>query len=349
MSKLLYAQEILADASQRLTPDLFDALGVPEKNLEMYHAVKGFIFPKKPGKRLRPAEVLQTVRAYGLVDVINAYWAASSIEIDHNKLLMWDDIQDESRTRRGEICLYLIHGVDKVINFAAWLGEKAKRAIELEFEDGYVDLRDYYRLAKEQREQSQITAEGQDYEFCVRRKPLADATEEETEIIQRKKTARYTVVTPFVYGAIISGITNKEIEKLKPSLEELGVAFQITDDALDCLGYLNKDWAGDLEEGKRTRHLVRTYQQANARERQLIDRWVGQKGPDGRFLLEDKLEVKKEIIAIMDKYGEIASCRKIARQKTKGALQVLRENLPETEETQGLLNLYRFAAASRRK
>ena len=346
---MLSAQYILEDTNQRIKPKLFDALGVPDANPEMYSAIKGFLFPKKVGKRVRPAGVFQTVRAYGKVDIINALWAALSIELDHNRYLIHDDIEDGSHIRRGEECLYLLYGLDKAVNFGDWLGGKAQRALELEYEKSFVDVNDFYRLSKERREQNNTTGEGQDYEFCIRRKPFGDTTEEDIFKIHRKKTARYTVVTPFIYAAIISGISDAEIKKLFTALEKLGIAFQITDDILDMSGNLTKDWAGDLEEGKRTLHLVRTYHQAALKERELIDQWVGRKNNDGKFLLEDRPDVKRKIISTMNKYGEFEKCRAIAANLSREGLEAVKNNLPDTEGTRGLLNLYEYITVTREK
>src|SRR5262249_34966869 len=57
-------------------------------------------YPHRGGKMMRPALCLATARAFG-ASLQEAVGTAVSIELMHNAVLVHDDIEDESETRRG--------------------------------------------------------------------------------------------------------------------------------------------------------------------------------------------------------------------------------------------------------
>lgn len=343
---MMNAQVILNDASHYLNRELFDEIFTPGTNPEMYNTVKNVVFPKKAGKMIRPTQVLQTVEAYGSVNKINALGAALSIEFDHNAYLIKDDITDLSELRRGEPCLYKTKGIGRAIIYGDWLQTLAQRALETELEMGYVNDTEFANLSKIRCMQMLETGEGQDYEECIKCKPLADVTESDVNTIHEKKTAYYTVFAPFAYGATVSHVSYQKIIDLLNPLLKIGRAFQIKDDILDIVGNLTKDPAGDLEEGKRTLHLVKTYQQAKLKEREILAK-CGTKDDDGNLLLRKNPKIKENVIRILKKYGEIDNCNNIAKELAQEGMRELSKHLPETEGTQDLFSLYEFAAITR--
>ena len=73
--------------------------------------------------------------------------------------------------------------------------------------------------------------------------------------IYKLKTAWYSVVGPFVLGAILGGANDKNIKVLEKSLVNLGIAFQIKDDLLGIYGdevKIGKSSSSDAEEFKQT-------------------------------------------------------------------------------------------------
>lgn len=329
------AEDILAYTNSQITEDIFnEAYGSPAEPI-MHNICRRFIFPKKTGKRLRPAIVFCAAKAYGL-DPEAVQYPALSIEVDHNRYLIHDDIEDQSKIRRGRMCLYLKHGTDNAVNFGDRLEAVAQRALELEYEIGFIREKDFRRLSQARREQVQATAEGQNYEFRLRRRPISKATEKDIYTILENKTAPYTVFAPCQYAMITAGAKNIEIEAIKDAALKIGVAFQMRDDYLDLVGRLTKDRAGDLEEGKRTHILVRTYKAAYAEERAFIDERVG------KGTLED--EVKMQIIDIVKKYGVLQGVKDEAERLAEEGIKTFRENLPKNEGAEELFSLFRYVA-----
>ena len=74
-------------------------------------------------------------------------------------------------------------------------------------------------------------------------------------------------------GALLGGGTQQQIEALKTYALELGMAFQLVNDALDYAGdatTMGKNLGDDLQEGKMTLPLIRIYQTGSQDHRETI-------------------------------------------------------------------------------
>jgi geranylgeranyl diphosphate synthase type II len=72
-------------------------------------------YPGRGGKMMRPSLCIATARAFG-ARLEDAVRTAVAIELLHNALLIHDDIEDESESRRGRPTLHLLHGVPLALN-----------------------------------------------------------------------------------------------------------------------------------------------------------------------------------------------------------------------------------------
>lgn len=78
------------------------------------------------GKRWRPALGLLLAEAFGR-DIKNleankdVYYLSGLVELVHNGSLMIDDLQDNSKFRRGEPCTYVKYGADIASNTSTFL------------------------------------------------------------------------------------------------------------------------------------------------------------------------------------------------------------------------------------
>ncbi len=218
----------LINVEKYMKINLLEAFNIPKENEQMGLAIEEYL--SRGGKYLRPGLVFSTVKAYGK-NPEDAIWSAISLQFDHNWFLIHDDIEDNSRLRRGKSCLHILYGIDNAINYGDYLRTLAEMALEKGKEK--LGLYTYSRLITARQEMLKTTCEGQDLEFILRKKPLSEMTEEKVLKILEKKSAFYTIFTPFRYGAIISELSDKEIDEIKPALMKIGVAFQIQDDVLD--------------------------------------------------------------------------------------------------------------------
>ena len=73
--------------------------------------------------------------------------------------------------------------------------------------------------------------------------------------IYKLKTAKYTIIGPFVLGMLLAHKNQKDIEDIEKALEPLGIAFQIKDDILGIFSKsetLGKSVYSDIKEFKQT-------------------------------------------------------------------------------------------------
>ncbi|MEM7825352.1 MAG: polyprenyl synthetase family protein [Candidatus Aenigmatarchaeota archaeon] len=358
----------LLEVEKYMRVNLIEAFGIPEDNKKMGLALEEFL--SRGGKYLRPGLVWSTVKAYEK-NPEDSIWVAISLNFDHNWFLIHDDIEDDSRLRRGKPCLHILYGIDNAINYGDYLRTLAEMALEKGKEKFKFET--YSRLISARQEMLKTTCEGQDLEFLLREKPLSEMTEEKVLEILKKKSAFYTTFTPYRYGAIISGLSDREIEEIKPYLIKIGIAFQLKDDILDVTvereeekgkatlieQKFGKDWAGDLEEIKRTLLLARLLKRAepedkdyliekldiNGEMRRLVKKRdsLGQESLEYREIQERIDEIKLKVIEMMHKYRVIDDTINTANKLYRVGIKAVKEKLPETEGKRDVLDLLKFA------
>lgn len=243
---------------------------------------------KYGGKRFRPALIALSCEALdgNIKDTITA---GAALEIAHTFLLIHDDIEDFSETRRGQPCLHITYGIPHAINMGDYLMMKtyetllsAKKNWGIEKTMKVLDLMN---------EMLTITGVGQAMEIDQRDRDLSDATMKWYEKMSLHKTGYYSGGSPCAIGAVIAGGNDKQVETLKKFGFAIGVAFQIQDDILNVTmseseektaprtsgGGYGKDFAGDIKEGKRTLLIVHAYEHADKKEKEMMRKLVGKK------------------------------------------------------------------------
>lgn len=230
-------------------------------------------YPRRGGKRMRPALCIAAARAHGAA-MEQALACAAGIELFHNALLIHDDIEDESEVRRGRPTLHRLHGLplalnagdallmlalQPVIETAARLGGRAGRAI----------LDSTLAMARE-------TAEGQALELGWRSRPGIALSEADYLALVLKKTAWLATIWPLQIGLVIGTRGRADPAAVVRFGFFLGAAFQIEDDILNFLAdqSYGKERHGDLYEGKRTLILIHARQAAAPRDRDRIDAFL---------------------------------------------------------------------------
>ncbi|MDI6825858.1 MAG: polyprenyl synthetase family protein [Candidatus Aenigmarchaeota archaeon] len=297
------------------------------------------------GKRFRPALIALSCEALG-GKVENTIPAGAALEIAHSFLLIHDDIEDFSETRRGKPCLHITYGIPHAINMGDYLMMKVYETL-LSAKNlwGYEKTMKILDLITEMLIK---TGEGQAMEIEQRDKDLSEATMEWYEKMSLHKTGYYSGGTPCTIGAVIANGTEEQIEVLKNFGIAVGVAFQIQDDILNVTmseeeekvapgtagGGYGKDFAGDIKEGKRTLLIVHAFEHTDEKEKRRMRQLVGKE--------DITLREKKEVINIMKKHGSIEYAKEYAREMVKKAIQDLRKKIPETEGRKKLESVAEF-------
>ena len=216
----------------------------------LYDPVKYIL--ESGGKRLRPLITLYISELFNGKRTV-ALPAAAALEIFHNFTLAHDDIMDNSYIRRGK----------KTIN-AKWddntgiLSGDVMLIISYEILNKYEDSK-YVLFSKKLTEISRLVCEGQqaDMDFASKN----DITENEYFEMIKNKTA-VLIACSFMFGGIAAETNTSNTDLLYKIGLNLGIAFQLEDDLLDCFGdeeKFGKKIGGDILEKKKTLLYLFTY------------------------------------------------------------------------------------------
>lgn len=221
------------------------------------------VYPARGGKMMRSSLCIATARAFG-ARTEQALCSAVAIELLHNALLIHDDIEDGSDTRRGSPTLHQLHGIPLALNAGDTMSLLSLRPLKDNFEVIGPVLG--ARIFEETERMAWESAEGQAMELGWRKDNRVGLSDEDYLVMVLKKTCWLAVIHPCRAGAIIG--TRDRID-LKPFVRFgffVGAAFQIQDDVLNLIGEddYGKERDGDLWEGKRTLILNHAYRQSDA-------------------------------------------------------------------------------------
>jgi len=183
---------------------------------------------------------------------------AAAVEFIHTATLLHDDVVDNSGMRRGRQTANIIWGNPASVLVGDFL---FSRAFELMVEDGSLKVLKILSRA------SAVIAEGEVDQLTAQRR--VDAGEEQYLEIIGAKTAAL-----FAAACQISAVVAESGEEAERALESfgrnLGIAFQLVDDALDYGGKaakLGKNVGDDFREGKITLPVVLAFRRGNDVER----------------------------------------------------------------------------------
>ena len=232
------------------------------------------------GKRLRPMMMLESFRVFGGKDenIVKPYMAA--LEMIHTYSLIHDDLpaMDNDDYRRGRLTNHkqydeatAILAGDGLLNLAFELVSDAMMET--------VAAGDC-ELLKRQTKALQILGHkagvfgmigGQVADIEAEKK--ADATKEELLFIHANKTAAL-IQAALTIGAVLAGASDEDITKAEKIGYNVGIAFQIQDDILDCIGdeaELGKPVGSDVKNQKTTYVSLEGLEKAQNDQRQLSD------------------------------------------------------------------------------
>ena len=209
----------------------------------LYNPVKYLL--ESGGKRLRPIIALNVSELLG-GKISDTLPAAAALEIFHNFTLAHDDIMDNSMLRRGKKTIN-----SKWDNNTGILSGDVMLIISYEVLNQYQDSK-YIHLSKKLTEISRLVCEGQqaDMDFASKN----DITENEYFEMIKNKTA-VLIGCSFMFGGIVAEANDLNTNLLYQIGLNLGIAFQLEDDLLDCFGdqeKFGKKIGGDIIEKKKT-------------------------------------------------------------------------------------------------
>jgi octaprenyl-diphosphate synthase len=225
------------------------------------------------GKRIRPLITLAAARLLGRGGD-GPRKLAAAVEFIHTATLLHDDVVDDSSLRRGKKSANKLWGNASSVLVGDFL---FARSFNLMVETGDMMVLDILARA------ASVIAEGEVMQLAAAND--ADTSRERyMEIIVAKTAALFAAAARA--GAVAAGRPGAEAEALETFGRELGLAFQLVDDALDYGGLsaqMGKNAGDDFREGKVTLPVVFAREAGDETERAFWRRAMGGERSDDDF------------------------------------------------------------------
>ncbi|MEC9247060.1 polyprenyl synthetase family protein [Nitratireductor rhodophyticola] len=209
------------------------------------------------GKRLRPMVTLAAAQMFDYEGEGHVK-LATSVEFMHTATLLHDDVVDESDLRRGRKTARMIWGNQASVLVGDFLlGQAFRMMVEV----GSLDALDILSTA------ASVIAEGEVLQLSVA-KNLETTEDEYLAVIKAKTAALFSAAAEV--GPVVAGATRNDRSALRSYGTNLGLAFQLVDDALDYGGKssdLGKNVGDDFREGKVTLPVILSYRRGSPDER----------------------------------------------------------------------------------
>ena len=271
---------------------------------------------KSGGKRIRPLLTLGSAKLCGYENGNRDINLAACVELIHNATLLHDDVIDNSELRRGIKTSNNIWGNQSSILVGDYL---LSRCFEMMVEDGSQEILKLLSSTSSKIAQGEV--------LQLEYKGEIDILEETYFNIINSKTAALFAAAAKV-GACITNRNKKEKDALESYGRNLGIAFQIADDALDYSSnktIFGKEIGKDFFEGKVTLPLIFLCQKADSNEKSYLEKIFKKKN-------RSKIEFE-EVQNLIKKYNTISSCFKRAEYFVNISYNALNIFNPSKEKT----------------
>ncbi len=226
------------------------------------------------GKRMRPMLTLASARLLNYTGARH-HRLAAAVEFIHTATLLHDDVVDGSDLRRGKRTANIIWGNPASVLVGDFL---FSRSFELMVEDGSL------KVLKILSNASAVIAEGEVNQLTAARQ--VDVAEERyLDIIGAKTAALFAAACRI--AAVVAERPEGEEAALDAYGRNLGIAFQLVDDAIDYVsdaGTMGKDAGDDFREGKMTLPVILAYARGDEADRAFWrDAVAGRRAGDDDF------------------------------------------------------------------
>ncbi len=209
------------------------------------------------GKRLRPLLTLAAARMCGYVGSRHIQLAAC-VEFIHTATLLHDDVVDESLLRRGLASANAVFGNKASVLVGDFL---FARAFQLMVADGSLEVLDILSRA------AATIAEGEVLQL-VTQNDLSSGESKYLDVIRGKTASLFAAACQV--GAVVSDRPAADAKALADYGMNIGMAFQLVDDALDYAAdeqALGKTVGDDFREGKVTLPVLTAFAAGTSVER----------------------------------------------------------------------------------
>ena len=317
-------EKIASMANKHLTRKL---TGSPE---ELYAAASHLI--KHGGKRLRPYMVIKSCQILG-GKTSDAMDAAASVEIVHNFTLVHDDIMDNDEMRHGVMTVHKKFGTPVAILAGDVLFSKAYKI--LASSSSRNTTKNIPEMVNRLATACVDVCEGQMLDIKMAESKKIPTQKEYITMVKKKTAALFGVSCAL--GAICANSKPADVTRLSGFGNNLGIAFQITDDLIGVTGdtsITKKPVGNDIREGKKSLPILMSLEAAKGtKHHKIISGAFGNPRVSKRDLSKAVDSIR--VLGIEEK------TRKIAHAYAKKA-NVMLSSYPKTRAKDDLLDLLGF-------
>ncbi len=257
------------------------------------------------GKRMRPMLTVAGAELCGYQGTRH-HKLAAAVEFIHTATLLHDDVVDGSDLRRGKATANIVYGNPATVLVGDFL---FTRSFELMVEDGSLKVLKILSRA------ASIIAEGEVDQLTAQRK-IETSEEHYLQIIGSKTAALFAAATRI--AAVVAEKSEAEELALDAYGRNLGIAFQLVDDAIDYDSEATesgKEKGDDFREGKMTLPVILAYARGDATERKFWEEAIA------GFLVED--EDLAHAVELINRHGCVDATRERARHYAQRAIDAI--------------------------
>jgi octaprenyl-diphosphate synthase len=212
------------------------------------------------GKRMRPALLLLVAELCGYMGPRRIQLGAA-IELLHTATLLHDDVVDLSQMRRGRPSANALWGNRRAVLAGDFF---YARASAMTVEDGDLDILLVFADTIKNMAEGELMQLARSFDPTITESHYFSVIDHKSAVLLKASCE---------VGAIVGGVTRAERRKLAEFGREVGLAFQLRDDALDyeaAEADLGKRPQDDLREGKITLPLLLALKRCRPAEREAI-------------------------------------------------------------------------------
>ena len=289
------------------------------------------------GKRVRPALVLLGARLFGYAGP-RAIRIAACAEWLHSASLLHDDVVDQASVRRGRPSANARFGAREAVLAGDFIYSVLCRAL---VEDGNREILSRFAQTIGEMAEGEVLQLGRSFELDI---------DEDTylQVIGSKTSS--LLATAIESGAILAEAKPDERRAAREYGWQLGLAFQLVDDALDYSGTreeLGKAPLTDLAEGKVTLPLLLALRRASHAARAELAARLEELAAEAGAGREPSPRSMAQVAERVRRYGGVEATLERARARVDEAIAQL-EAFEDGPARRALAGLARFVVARRR-
>lgn len=280
------------------------------------------------GKRMRP---MLTLAGAALCDYQGSrhHKLAAAVEFIHTATLLHDDVVDGSDMRRGQAAANIVYGNPATVLVGDFL---FSRAFELMVEDGSLKVLKILSRA------SAVIAEGEVDQLTAQRQ-VETSEERYLSIIGAKTAALFAAACRI--GAVVAERPETDEQALEAYGRNLGIAFQLVDDAIDydsASAEMGKGQGDDFREGKMTLPVILAYARGDAEERRFWREAIAGFATSNEDLAH--------AIELIKRHDTVSATRERARLFAQRAIDAI-AGFPASETRSAMIEAADFAVSRR--